>query len=312
MRWRPRVAIAALSLPLVAFPHAASADHCSPDEGDVPDFGFGDEQDEFDVGGGDCGHEGGGGGDPDPGPPSTYILGLDGEPPCWHVIAIRPSHPRYEMAFESFEEAYDAGVFIYDDLATWVAEFAASLPFGGLTETPDLILPCEAVSPDVEAYLAWRDTVVLPPPAGELDPGEEVVTGMDTYLQIGAYQPEWDTDGDPRTVTWTGPIRVVATAEHQVDWGDGTVTPSATSWHATNGRPYMADPPDDATEPIVHVYEDATPGDDVRTITVTTRWTARWETLDGSLGGVVPFFRYSTSTVDLDVDEVQSVVIEQD
>lgn len=246
------------------------------------------------------------------GPPSRFILDLEGEPPCWQVIAIRPSHPRFDTAFEVYEDAVDAGVFIYDELLPWVQEFADSLILGGTSDgADDLVLPCDALTPDVQAYLAWRDTIVLPPPAGELDPGDEVVTGMDTYLQIGAYEPDWDSDGAPQTVTYTGPIRIVATAEHQVDWGDGTVTPSPSTWHATNGRPWMEDPPDDAPEPITHVYQDATEGDSMRTITVTTRWTARWSTLDGSLGGVVPFFRYSESAVDLDVDEVQSVVVEQ-
>lgn len=90
-----------------------------------------------------------------------------------------------------------------------------------------------------------------------------------------------------------------------------TVRLSRATWHQTNGRAWSEDLSHDAPDAITHVYQDATDGDSTYTITVTTRWTARWETLDGSAGGVVPFFRYSESAVDLDVDEVQPVVIEQ-
>lgn len=284
----------------------------TPCAADDFDFGTGDDVSEIEVGqSGQC-------------PPTTpsdtptidyrYILTTEGQPPsqCWRVVGIAPGHPRYDTA-QTYEDAHAAGEFIYGDLLPWVEAFMESYATGNpMTVDPaDIVLECDAVDPELVAITAWRDQVVLPAPDGQLDPGTEVVTGMDTYLTIGAYQPDWDGDSDPRTVTWTGPIRIIAEAEHQVSWGDGAIGPSENGWYATNGRPWREHPPDSAPEPITHVYEDATDGDSTLTIDVDTRWVARWETLDGSDGGTIPFFRYSSSSVDLDVDEVQSVVIDQ-
>ena len=274
---------------------------------------IGDDPDSLEacIGGG--GEDEGGSGNPVH--PYHWKVTTEGEPPCWRVTAVPFGSPGYDDASGSWEDVHAVGETIYGVLLPLMEQFAETISnaSGGIISIdfgfPDMILECESVDPEVQAYLAWRDTIILPPPAGELDPGDEVVTGMDTYLQIGDYGPDWDTDTDPRTVTWTGPITIVATAEHRVDWGDGTTTPEA-GWYATNGRAWSENPPEGGAEPITHVYQDATDGDDRTTITVTTRWTARWS-VPGGGGGVVPFFRYSESTVDLDVDEVQPVIIDQ-
>lgn len=308
--------VAAVGLGLVLAPAPALADHPCDSEQDEPTLGVNPGQGDDEIGVHACQELGTVDPDPDT-PPSRYILGTQGDPECWQVQAIGPGHDRYDSAMASYEEAQAAGEFIYDELLPWVDAFAEALATStnGVIDidlnVADLILPCDAVSPDIQAYLAWRDQITLPPPDGDLDPGTDVITGMDTYLAVGDYQPGWDTDADPRTVTWTGPIRIVATAEHQVDWGDGTVTPAGGGWYASNGREWAQHPPADAAEPIVHVYQDATEDTSPYRIDVTTRWTARWETLDGSQGGVVPFFRYSDDGVDLDVDQVQAVVTEQ-
>lgn len=257
MRRLVNVALAAGLLGLVPA-SAASGQGCPSNGGSGPELVGGEDSNVIDVGDEDgCGVTPP---VPDPDvPPSRYILGTQGDPECWQVQAIGPGHDRYDSAMESYEEAQAAGEFIYDELLPWVDAFAEALAnsTNGVIDidlnVADLILPCDAVSPDIQAYLAWRDQITLPPPDGDLDPGTDVITGMDTYLTIGDYQPGWDTDDDPRTVTWTGPIRIVATAEHQVDWGDGTVTPTGGGWYASNGREWVQHPPADAVEPIVHV-----------------------------------------------------------
>jgi hypothetical protein len=142
-----------------------------------------------------------------------------------------------------------------------------------------------AVEPEVLARQAWLGGV-HPQPRPEVPPGRSIV-GLPAYLVSNTVL----TDGlDAQTEI--GPLRLRATGELFVDWGDGS---GMTGPYDSPGRPY----PDGG---IHHVYQHHGTYD----ITVVQRWRVQW-TFDDASGT----FSQDAPPVIIDdypVIEVQAVV----
>lgn len=108
--------------------------------------------------------------------------------------------------------------------------------------------------------------------------------GVPTIVSVGDYQPGYDVDDDPRTITWSLPgdtIQLRATAEHRVRWNDeDDGDEGVTEWLSRNGRPFRDEDADDGfadPELIAHTF--TVKGD--RTIQVDVRWTGQWRDAGG-------------------------------
>jgi hypothetical protein len=141
------------------------------------------------------------------------------------------------------------------------------------------------VDPQVIAFDVWADRP-RPQPTPQVPPGHSIV-GLPAYLVSGATMT--DAFG---TETAAGPLRIDATSQLWVDWGDGT---GMTGPWTTPGRPY---PNGD----IAHTYQHR----GTYTITVVQRWHVRWayDHAAGSFWQDAP----PVTITDHPVREVQAVV----
>ncbi|MDQ3354916.1 MAG: hypothetical protein M3507_10670 [Actinomycetota bacterium] len=134
---------------------------------------------------------------------------------------------------------------------------------------------------------AFLRTVPLPPPAPEIAPDGQAITGLAAFLETNgalthAIGPE---------PTALGPISVRATGAYWVDWGDGS--PEAGPF-AFEGEAY----------PTGHIWHGYRYRGDY-TVTVRQAWTAEWSlgAESGTVGGL-----QTEASVALDVDEIQAVI----
>jgi hypothetical protein len=145
----------------------------------------------------------------------------------------------------------------------------------------------EATVTPAQVAEAFLRTVPLPPPAPEIAPDGQAITGLAAFLETNgalahALGPE---------TTALGPISVEATGAYWVDWGDGS--PEAGPF-AFEGEAYP-------TGRIWHHYR----WTGNYTVTLRQRWSATWS-LGGDSGTVEGLL--SETTVPVEVFEVQAVI----
>ena len=141
------------------------------------------------------------------------------------------------------------------------------------------------LSPGAAAQLIWQDSVELPDPTIEIEPGH-AITGKAAYLEVTS----------PRTIRTTETafghaVELNVTSVLDIDWGDGTretnVTRLGGAW---------------PTGDITHVYTHTNPQAAVR---VTQRWTATWRV--GALTGTIADQLFTESTLALPILQLQAV-----
>lgn len=142
------------------------------------------------------------------------------------------------------------------------------------------------VAPATAAALVWQDSVELPDPVLEIDPGH-AITGKPAYLEITS----------PRTIRTTTTafghdVELTVTSVLDIDWGDGTGGETNVQ---REGGPWP-------TGDITHVYTDTYAQAPVHVI---QRWKASWRV--GSQTGVIADQLFTESTLPLPVREIQAV-----
>jgi len=142
-----------------------------------------------------------------------------------------------------------------------------------------------ARSPAQVAALAWQ-RAPLPKPDPRIAPGRAIV-GKYAFLETRGQLRFSHTEPTP-----LGELRIDATGQYHVDWGDG----HKTGPHSTEGKPWP-----DGT--IKYDYQDAGTYD----VVVTVRWTATWQL--GSDGGSLLGAGTLGQIEDFPVQEIQAVVI---
>lgn len=150
---------------------------------------------------------------------------------------------------------------------------------------PDPARPAEPESPRTYAVRFWQE-IPLPVPNPKIAPGR-AITGKLAYLETrGEMRHSYATD------TPVGPLRIEATGEYHVDWGDGSTTgPYTVEGHAW---------PDGE---ITHQYIDVGNYD----VVVTERWTATW-TL-GAASGRLTELRTVGRIDNFPVQQIQAVIL---
>jgi len=147
----------------------------------------------------------------------------------------------------------------------------------------DPLAPLALPTPDQIARDFWT-VRILPAPTLHMSP-DYAVTGKTVYLEIDGEQHKRFDIPNP-----IGPaIAIETTSRYVVDWGDGTVTTTA-----SQGGPW---PDGDVT----HVYTTSSPA---RTIRVTQQWSATWRA--GDQQGDLDTLR-TDGTLTFRVTQVQAV-----
>lgn len=165
------------------------------------------------------------------------------------------------------------------------------------------------VTPLDLALIGWEAWAQPLAPAVLTEPTTYSVVGVPTIVSVDDYQPGYDIDGDPRTITWALPgnaIRLRATAHHRIRWHDED-DPETTDWLARNGRPYQEGDEDtgfDDPELITHTY--TVKGD--KTIQADVRWTGEWSFNGGAWEPLPADPIYLVQSFDIDVHEIQAVL----
>ncbi len=163
------------------------------------------------------------------------------------------------------------------------------------------------ITPLERALIGWQAWAQPLAPAVLTEPTTYSVVGVPTIVSVEDYQPDYDIDTDPRTITWTLPgetIELRATAAHRIRWNDD-VPP--TDWIEANGRPYRDGDEDDGFDDpdlITHTY--TVKGD--RTIQVDVRWTGEWRDAGGPWEPLPADPIYLVESFDLDIREIQAVL----
>lgn len=213
-------------------------------------------------------------------------------------------------SYRTWNEGNARGGFLVDtDAADGVYQTRQALP---CVDEADEIMAA-LITPEQLALIGWQAWAQPLAPAVLTEPTTYSVVGVPTLVSVGDYQPSYDIDGDPGTITWSLPgdgIELRATAAHRIRWNDDAETsdgPTTTAWLERNGRPYAEGDEDDGfddPELIAHTY--TVKGN--RTIQVDVRWNGEWRNAGGAWEPLPAEPIYLVRSFDLDIRELQAVL----